>query len=232
MKKLRCTIVEDSQTHINILEKSIKMNPYLELTKTFRIGKEALDYLKENQVDLLFLDIGLPDINGFEVLKSLNQNLFKIITTANSDHATKAFDYNVDDYLLKPFSIERFNKAIDKVMYKINLSRNNKIDDNCILVRSNLREVRLYLKNILWVEALGDYVKIVTPDKILIVLSSMKAFMEKLPQDKFLRIHKSYIVNIEKIEFYNHRHVQVKDKKLPMRRNNNLALDKKLNLLN
>ena len=232
MKKLRCAIVEDSKTHINILEKRINMNPNLELIITFENGKEALNYLKQNQIDLIFLDIELPDINGFEILGHLNINFSKIITSANPKHASKAFDFNADDYLLKPFSNERFKKAIEKVITNIGPLKENKVDDNFILVRSNLREVRLYPHNILWVEALGDYVKIVTLERKLIVLSSMKTFMEKLPKGKFLRIHKSYIVNIEKIEVYNNRHVQVKDKKLPMSRNNNLALDEMLNVLN
>lgn len=232
MKTLHCAVVEDSKTHLKILEKNIDLNPHLELIKSFRNGKEARDFLKVNPINLLFLDIELPDINGFEILGHGNGELSTIVTSANKKHAIKAFDFNVDDYLLKPFSLKRFNKAIEKVIKNINLSKEIQSDDNSILVRCNLKEVRLYPRNILWVEALGDYVKIVTQERKLIVLSSMKAFLEKLPQDKFVRIHKSYIVNIEKIEMYNHAHVQVKDNSLPISRNNNLALDKLLNYWN
>lgn len=232
MKTLHCAVVEDSKTHLKILEKNIDLNPHLELIKSFRNGKEARDFLKINPINLLFLDIELPDINGFEVLGHLNYELSTIVTSANPKHAIRAFDFDVDDYLLKPFSKGRFNKAIDKVLLNRNLLNENKTEENCILVRSNLKEVQLFPKKILWVEALGDYVKIVTQERKLIVLSSMKAFMEKLPHDKFLRIHKSYIVNIEKIEMYNHAHVQVRDKRLPISRNNNLALDKLLNYWN
>lgn len=232
MKTLHCAVVEDSKTHLNILEKNIDLNPHLELIKSFTNGKEARDFLKVNPINLLFLDIELPDINGFEVLGHCNGDVSTIVTSANPKHAIKAFDFDVDDYLLKPFSKGRFNKAIDKVLLNRNLLNENTTEENCILVRSNLKEVRLFPKKILWVEALGDYVKIVTQERKLIVLSSMKAFLEKLPQDKFLRIHKSYIVNIEKIEMYNHAHVQVKDKRLPISRNNNLALDKLLNYWN
>lgn len=232
MKKLCCILVEDSKIQGLLLEKNIKTNPHLHLVTTFNNGEEALKYLKTNQIDLLFLDIGLPDINGFELIERLDTSIWTIITSSLPNHATKAFDFDVVDYLLKPYTEERFNKAVGKALEKIKLYSASEENDNYILVRSNLKEVRLYPRNILWVEALGDYVKIVTQEKKLIVLSSMKDFLEKLPSDKFLRIHKSYIVNIEKIEVYNHKHVQVQERKLPLSRNNNVQLDKKLNFLN
>lgn len=232
MTTLKCVIVEDSPLHRILLEKIINQNNHIQILHSFDNGINALEFMNRTAFDLLFLDIELPKMNGFELLNKLNQSPQTIITSANPTHATKAFDFNVTDYLLKPYTVARFNKAIEKVLVKSKLPINTKIDEDFILVKSNLKEIRLFSKDILWIEALGDYVKIITKERKLIVLSTMKAFIEKLPQEKFLRIHKSYIVNIEKIELYNHRHVQVDSNKLPMSRNSNIRLDEILNLLN
>lgn len=232
MTILKCVIVEDSPLHKILLEKIINQNNHIQILHSFDNGINALDFMNRTAFDLLFLDIELPKMNGFELLNKLNQPPQTIITSANPAHATKAFDFNVTDYLLKPYTVARFNKAIEKVMVTSKLPIDTKTGDNFILVKSNLKEVRLFPKDILWIEALGDYVKIITKERKLIVLSTMKAFIEKLPQEKFLRIHKSYIVNIEKIELYNHRHVLVDNNKLPMSRNSNIQLDEILNLLN
>lgn len=229
---LKCAIVEDSSLHRILLEKMIGQFSQLDLIDSYTCGEDALKGLKGKKIDLIFVDIEMPGIDGFELMEKLDQHIQIIITSANAVHATRAFDFNVTDYLLKPYTSERFNKALQKVFTKNNLMIKSAQTDNTLMVRSNLKEVKLHLNEILWVEALGDYVKIVTKRKNIVVLSSMKSFMEKLPKERFLRIHKSYIVNIEKIELYDHSHVQIANKKLPLSRNNNQQLDEILNFLN
>ena len=218
--------------HRVLLEKMIREIKALELVCSYNNGENAFNDIENKEIQLLFVDIEMPGMNGFDLIEKLDMPIQLIITSANPRHAIRAFDYNVTDYLLKPYTPQRFRKAIQKVLSNYNLSSKNTDDENILMVRSNLKEVRLFYKDMLWIEALGDYVKIVTEEKNVLVLSSMKSFMDRLPKDKFLRVHKSYIVNLEKIELYNHSHVYIANKKLPLSRNSNLQLDEILNFLN
>ena len=193
--KLNCIVIDHSQIQRAQLGKLITEHPLLNLTASYENGLEALENIKDVQIDLIFLDIDIPHINGFELLETLEERPQIIIISNNADHALKAFDYDVADYLLKPTVPHRFDSAIDKAIFKSGAGV-KKQKEKHIFVKCDSRSVRVRLSDIKWVEALGDYVKVVMENKNMMVLSSMTAFAKQLPKKTFVRIHKSYIVNL------------------------------------
>jgi len=179
---------------------------------------DAIRITKNNRIDLILLDIEMPHLNGFDLLASLDNNIQVMIITANPNHALKAFDYSVTDYLLKPVKTDRFNQGVKKVLTNYSIVRESYEEGEYLWVRSNLKKRKLNIKEIKWIEALGDYIKILTDSENLIVLSSMKSISDKLPKDRFLRIHRSYIVNLNKVEKFGCTSVEVGQYQLPMSR--------------
>jgi DNA-binding LytR/AlgR family response regulator len=187
---------------------------------------EANEFLMNTDVDLIFLEIEIAKINGFEFLDILNSSSISvpeiIITSKNTSFAFKSYSYGVVDFLSKPIENFLFNKSIDKVLTKLNLLNNinKEVKENQhIFVKSNLKKRKVFIKDIKWIEALGDYVKLITSNGSYVILSTMKAFENDLPKGKFLRIHKSYIINLKKIERYNSRFVEIDNFKIPLSRN-------------
>ncbi|MGB3152457.1 MAG: LytTR family DNA-binding domain-containing protein [Maribacter sp.] len=230
MKLLSCCLIGSSELQKIHLKKLIIKSEGLEFIKSYNSVMKAIDYLMIFNIDLIFLNIDSDNDINFEVLNHINQNTQIIVTSSKPDYALKAFEYGVVDYLLQPLRKERFEKAIEKV------KKNSELltalsDKNQLIVRSDFKEVKLYTDEIKWIEALGDYIKIVTKRKNIIVLSSMKAFYKRLPQSQFSRIHKSYIVNISMIDMYNHKQIEIGGYELPLSRTKNLELDEVLNLM-
>ena len=215
--KLNCIVIDHSQIQRAQLGKLITEHPLLNLTASYENGLEALENIKDVQIDLIFLDIDIPHINGFELLETLEERPQIIIISNNADHALKAFDYDVADYLLKPTVPHRFDSAIDKVIFKSGAGV-KKQKEKHIFVKCDSRSVRVRLSDIKWVEALGDYVKVVMENKNMMVLSSMTAFAKQLPKKTFVRIHKSYIVNLQKVENFNSSTVAICGRKMPLSR--------------
>ena len=187
---------------------------------------EANEFLMNTDVDLIFLEIEIAKINGFEFLDILDASNISvpeiIITSKNTSFAFKSYSYGVVDFLSKPIENVLFNKSIDKVLTKLNLhnNTNKQVKENQhIFVKSNLKKRKVFIKDIKWIEALGDYVKLITSNGSYVILSTMKAFENDLPKGKFLRIHKSYIINLKKIERYNSRFVEIDNFKIPLSRN-------------
>ncbi|MFC3973501.1 LytR/AlgR family response regulator transcription factor [Maribacter confluentis] len=228
MRTLKCAIVEDSNVHRILLERLVEKNVQLQLYRSFSSGSEALSVINKLPVDLIFLDIEMPIITGFEFLRKLNVPAQVIIISQNPKYALEAFDYNATDFLLKPYSKNRFDIAIGKAIEKFR-KRSLSNTDGKLMVKHNLKQVELNIHAIQWVEALGDYVKVITPEKNYVILSTMSAFHERLKDDKFVRIHKSFIINLNMVERYNHEFIEIKDKKIPISRTKNLELDKLLN---
>jgi DNA-binding LytR/AlgR family response regulator len=214
-KKLQAVIIDDSETHRNILRQYIEKHPELNLQGSYCNGIEAKNNSCEKNADLIFLDIEMPFIDGFDLLESFKENPQIIIASGKPEHALRAFDYDVTDYLLKPISARRFDIAIKRALRNFGL---NGTEEKHIFVKSNFRKVRVDYKDIKWIEALGDYVKLVTEKKNILVLTSMKAFEKRLPDEHFLRIHKSYIINLDRIENFNNTVVQVCGKQMPLSR--------------
>ena len=215
--KLSCTIIENSPVHSHKLSQLIYHHPNLKLEKTYRNGIEAKNNRANKNVDLLFLTIELPFINGFDLLETFKECPQIILLSTTPDNAFRAFNYNITDYLLKPLSPTRFDKAINRAVCNAQLLRDPQ-DKKHFFVKSNSRKVKVNYGDIKWIEALGDYVKLVTEKSNHIVLSSMKAFEKKLPNSQFLRIHKSYIINLKRIENFTNTTVEVEGKRITLSR--------------
>ena len=221
--KLKCIIIDDSTIQRIAVAKLVNNHNDLALVAEYKNGLEALKGLSENKIDVVFLDIEMPIINGFEFIESLNNRPQIILITSKPEYAMQAFDYDVTDYLLKPISPVRFNASVKKALLK-----NTDVDeeeDSHIFVSNKLKKVKVSLKDINWIEGLGDYLKIITDKNSILVLSTMKAFMTRLPQDQFLRIHKSYIVNLDKVEKFNSAQVEVCGNKIPLSRHKKTDLE-------
>ena len=223
IKQLKSVIIEDSEVQRTVLSRIIESHPNLTLKGCYRNGIDAKNNQADKDVDLIFLDIEMPLINGFELLETFAKAPQIVIISSKSEHALRAFDYNVTDYLLKPINLQRFDKAIKKVFRNAAMVSDAE-DGNYFFVKSNLRNVKIMYQDIRWVEALGDYVKLVTEKTTHIVLTSMKAFEKELPEDQFMRIHKSYIINLKRVEKFNHIAVEVGSKKIPISRKRKITL--------
>tara|TARA_R110002050_G_scaffold295515_3_gene454440 strand:+ start:5779 stop:6471 length:693 start_codon:yes stop_codon:yes gene_type:complete len=222
--KLRSIIVDDSTMQRMAVVQLVKNHPNLELVAECSNAIEANSAIKNNNIDLIFLDVEMPIINGFDLLESLENPPQVILITGKADYALKAFDYNVTDYLYKPITSSRFETSISRAMENYKQIQQVKNDEEHIYVKSNLRQRKVVLNNIKWIEALGDYIKLVTNEGNIVILSTMKAFEQKLPKDKFLRVHKSYIVNLEKIEKFNSKTIEVEGSQIPLSRNKKIEL--------
>ncbi|WP_036155341.1 LytR/AlgR family response regulator transcription factor [Maribacter forsetii] len=230
MKTFKCAIIEDSNTQRKLLEQIISKNKNLKLLHSTSANADSLKEVNGSNIDLLFLDIEMPIMNGFEFLAGLEIKPQVIITSQNQKYALEAFEYNVTDFLLKPYSNVRFDAAITKAIEKVK-SAKKKQPESKLVVKHNLKQIELNVHGILYVEALGDYVKVVTEERNYVILSTMSKFNERLEADKFIRIHKSYIVNLKMVERYNHEFIEIKNKKIPISRAKIVELDQLLNCI-
>lgn len=228
LKKLRSILIDDSSLQRTTISKMIQSHLSLDLVAEFKNGIEAQREIKDLQVDLIFLDIEMPIVNGFEFIEALENRPQIILITGKPDYALKAFEYDVTDYLLKPIRKERFNISIKKALANDFDNTDNNEEAEHIYVNSSLKKVKVLINDIKWVEGLGDYIKIVTQDSNVLVLSTMKAFITKLPQDKFLRVHKSYIVNLSKVEKFSSVFVEVAGEQIPLSRYKKTELEEAL----
>ena len=226
--QLKCIIIDDSTMQRMAVAKLIKSHPHLTLLAEYANAMEANKGIKELEIDLIFLDIEMPIINGFDLLESLKKKPQIILITGKIEYAFKAFEYGVTDYLQKPISSNRFNTSVERAITNYKLIHGDEEDKEFFFVKSNLKKRKVFIDDIEWIEALGDYIKLITKEGNIIVLSTMKAFENKLPDGKFLRIHKSYIVNLEKIERFNSKMVEVHGRELPISRHKRPRLEKVL----
>ena len=226
--KLNTIIVEDSELSLLSLSQWVKHHPRLELVGAFKKASESKKLLKKLQIDLILLDIELPEVSGFEFLDTLVNPPQVIIVSGYEHYALRAFDYGATDFLSKPINHNRFLDAISKAV-KIHNNSNSLISTgDYITIKSNQVKKQLALNSIQWVEALGDYVKVVTNQSNEIVLSTLGDFAKKLPEERFLRIHKSFIVNLERVDAFNASSLEINEKELPISRKRKDTLEKAL----
>lgn len=226
--KLRCIVLDNSIIQQKIMEKMINNHPNLVLSGMCSRGLEANYRITNNKIDLMFLDVDLPLGSGFDFLESLENPPQTILTSNNPDYAVKAFEYNISYYLLKPITSMSFNIAVEKVLKQHTILNQKMGEEEFVFVKSNLKKVKVVLRDIKWVRAIGDYIKIVTAKQNFIVHLTMKGFEKMLPEDKFLRIHKSYIVNLKSIEQFSCKDVEISGKSLPLSKSKKEVLSDKL----
>lgn len=232
MLTLNCVVVDDSTIQRLSIVKLAENHQSLNLVAEYSSAMATKEGLQKYQIDLIFLDIEMPDLSGFELLDVLNNKPQIIFVTGKTEYAFKAFNYDATDYLHKPITTERFNAAVEKALKQHKLKQGVYEDDGeFFTVKSNHVKHKVFLKNIKWIEALGDYVKLVTEDKSLLVLSTMKSFEAELPSSKFLRIHKSYIINLSKIDRFSSTKVEVGNHEMSISRNKKHQLTEALKLL-
>ncbi|TRX20490.1 response regulator transcription factor [Flavobacterium franklandianum] len=217
--KLNCVVVDDSSIQRMIITKLVNNHPNLHLIGDFSNAIEAKGCMTIHNVDLIFLDIEMPVISGFDFLDGLKTKPQIIFITSKAEYAMKAFDYDATDYLQKPIAVDRFNASVKRAMdLHLLKSETHEEDGEHIFIKSNLKKLKIFTSKIKWIEAFGDYVKVVTEDDSNLVLSTMKSFEKDLSKDKFVRVHKSYIINIDKVERFNSRFAEIGVTKIPLSR--------------
>jgi len=211
---INCIIVEDEHLAAAKLSDFISKVGRLSLTQTFENGASATAYLLTNKIDLIFLDINMPGINGMQIMKSLVFEPKIIITSAESGYALTGYQYNVSDYLLKPFSFDRFVKAVAKVIQEID--RTHQPEPTYIFVKAAYKIERIDLDEISYVEGMKDYLSIVLPDRKLMTLMSFAEILQLLPATRFMRVHKSFVVSLSKIRSIDKSYLLIGNRSIPV----------------
>lgn len=220
--KCKVIIVDDEPMSLNLLERYCIKNGNLQVNGKFENALAALDYLLHNETDLLFLDIEMPNLSGFQLLDQLLYMPRVILTTAKTDHAFNAFQYGVADYLKKPIAFNRFQEAVTKITASFTPNdtqagvKNAETKQEEIFIKADGKLTRLKFQEILYIESLGDYVKYFTNSKNYISLSTLKAVEEKIAGNNFMKVHRSYIVNLQKIKDIQDNSLVIEGKVIPI----------------
>ncbi len=220
---IKALLVDDEPLAQNIIEQYARKLPNLIVAGKCNDAISAHQWLQENKADLMFLDINMPKLSGISFLKNLNNPPLIIFTTAYSEYALEGFELNAVDYLKKPYSFERFCKALFKAAELLQLRQSSGKDvseiaagNQFLFIKSNKKTHKINFSEILFVEGLGDYIQIYLTDKKIVANHSMKRMLEILPDNKFCRIHKSYIISLDKLDLVEGNSVLVKNKRLPV----------------
>lgn len=214
---MNCIIIEDEPLAMLRMKKYVEKALFLQLSGTFENGMDAISFLQKEKVDLIFLDIQMNEFSGIQFLESLSIKPEVILTTAFDHYAIKAFELQVADYLLKPFSFERFLQAVVRVKEKLTSTRNQPPSPTFLFIKSGHHLEKVFLENILFIEGMRDYRKIhCNNGKIVMTLENFTALENKLPNNQFCRVHKSYIVAIDKIDSVSREGIRIEKKLIPV----------------
>lgn len=215
---IKALIVDDEPLAQNVIIQFAKDIPDLEIICACNNAMEAGSKLKEVNADLMFLDVNMPRLSGLDFLKNLANPPLVILTTAYTDYAMEGYELNILDYLKKPFSFERFYKAIQKAEEQLALrkSQSQEVGNNYIFIKANKKVIRIEFNSICFIEGLGDYIKIHLDDKHYVTNLSMKKMEELLPTEEFYRIHKSFIIRLDQIQSIEGNQVEINNQKLPI----------------
>ncbi len=231
MDKIKCLIVDDEELARKLVENYIQRLPHLEVIAKCANPLDAMQVLQKENVDIMFLDIQMPELTGIEFLKTLSQKPLIILTTAYKEYALEGYELDVVDYLLKPFRFERFLQAVNKAtnLLKKEITENKTVSTSpinptpqssslkdYILVKSEFKVFRIFHKDILYIESMKEYVAYHTEEGRTLSLGSLKKLQTELPAQQFIRIHKSYIANIDRIAALEGNMVHIGDQKLPI----------------
>lgn len=236
---MNCIIIDDEATARAIITQLCSNIPSLNILEEFPNALQAIKYLNQHEVDLIFLDIHMPDFTGFDFIQTLKNPPKIILTTSDAQFAIEAFEYDcIVDYLVKPIALQRFEKAIKKAesfsVAAATIPHDDKVETssgNDLYVNIDRRLIKIDIPSIYLIEAKGDYIHVKTEDKNYTVHSTLKKIEEKLPKDIFLKIHRSYVINVQKIIDIEDNSVLIKKDVIPVSRSNRPELMKRLNLL-
>ncbi len=221
MSEIKCIIIEDEPLAVKVLSDYISQVPFLHLDGTFKDAILATDFLRNNSIDLMFLDIHLPKLKGMAFLKTLTHPPAVIITTAYHQYAVEGFDLNVTDYLLKPFEFERFLSAVTKVksgQFEKYQSGEKRKSKDFIFMNVQKKKVKILFSDIVYIESQREYIKMVTLKGEYYSKMSTHEIEDLLPSGQFKRIHRSFIISVERIESYTAEMVEVNGKSIPIGR--------------
>lgn len=222
---MRCVVIDDEPFALDLIKDYIQRTPFLELVSFFSNPFKALDFLNRESVDLIFLDINMPELSGIQLLKSLQSPPLVIFTTAYPEFAAESYEYNAIDYLVKPIKYERFLKAVNRAssqFHATGTSSNQTVKqpkdqkDDSLFIKSGTQLVKMHPDDILYVEAAGNYMCFITKDKKVLSLLTMKEVLDILPADHFVRIHKSYIISLRHIDVIERQDVVINGKQIPI----------------
>ena len=223
--KLRCIAIDDEPLALEIISDYISKVPFLELIETFDNALDSIDFIKNNKPDLMFLDIQMESFTGIQLVQSLSKRPEVIFTTAHDNYAVEGFELNAADYLMKPISFERFVKAVDKVYNKLSpipekrhyseVTISNPTE-KFFFVKTENRLQKVFYNDILYVEGQGDYLRIITTVDKIMTLQNFKTLLTILPPNNFIRVHKSYLVAIDKIDSVSRNRISIGDTIIPV----------------
>jgi DNA-binding LytR/AlgR family response regulator len=213
---IRAIAIDDEPLSLQVISHFCAQNDFISLEKTFTKQQEALKYLKKFPVDLLFLDIQMPTKNGIDFYRLLENDYMVIFTTAHSQYAVEGFEVNATDYLLKPFSSERFELAAKKARQEFQL-KNNSAHQTHLMIRADYKLHRIAFEEIILIEGLDDYIQIHLKNNTkLVARLSMKNLLEKLPESQFIRVHRSYIIPMNEVKTIHNKVIQINDFVIPI----------------
>jgi len=213
---INCIAIDDEPLALHLIKEYASKINFLNLQQTFTDTDEAKAWLQENEVDLLFLDIQMPDINGIQFYRSLAKKPQVIFTTAYSEYAVEGFNVDAIDYLLKPFEYDRFLKSVYKAKEYLEFLSNQELQMASIFIKVDYQLMKINLKEIELIEGLDDYIRIYVKPKPVLALMTLKSIQEKLPSQEFVRVHRSYIVPVSKIESFGRNKVKINGREIPV----------------
>lgn len=217
---LKCLLIDDEPLALQLLQDYVAQTPGLELAGSYTHGLEALQALEDKEVDLLFLDVQMPDLTGIQLSRILQDRYPIILTTAYEQYALEGYELNIVDYLLKPITLDRFLKAVQKARQRLSPSANPKAAPSdplsFLFVKSEYKTVKIALDDVLYLESMDDYVRIHTQIERIMTLERLKYFESSLPPERFMRIHRSYLIALDKIDYIERNRVIIQDARLPI----------------
>jgi len=229
---MRTIVVDDDDLSRSVIEDLIEESSDIELIKSCEDPVEAFKMIKDEHIDLVFLDIEMPKMDGMEMIRSLNPLPQIILVTSHTEYALESYEYDVTDFIQKPITLSRFLKAVEKAKTRF---EDNRADittkDKTIFIKSDSRLVQISTEDILWIEALGNYMRIFTVDNKFTILSTMKDIVTKLPSDQFTRVHRSFVIRVDKINSIEDNYILIGSKQISIGKAYKDELNKKLNLL-
>lgn len=212
---ISCIIIEDEPLAMERTKGFVSKLPFLNLLTSFESGIDAIEFLKSNKVDLLFLDINMDELSGIQLLESIKIESEVIITTAYNEYALKGYELNITDYLLKPFTLERFIQAVSKAQSNLATHKTTE-EKKFIFVKTEYRLEKILLNEILYIEGMRDYRRIHTIDKKIMTLQTFKDLEQEIPENLICRVHKSFMVSLDKINSIERDRIKIKDVLIPI----------------